>query len=159
MSDAIDRVAALAKLIELAQPSVQPTLSTTASTGEVDVILDRNKRASTWAASTAYTFGQIVMPTTRNGHRYRCVVAGTSESTEPTWPKTNGSIVAEGDLEWEEYGPQFDNVYDVRQAAHECWQLKTAKASELFTEDQLKFGELHQNCKAMRDSFAPLGVF
>jgi hypothetical protein len=57
-----------------------------------------------WAASTAYNVGDIRIPTTRNGHRYRCTVAGTSDVSEPTWPTTDGGTVVDGTVTWEEYG-------------------------------------------------------
>lgn len=48
----------------------------------------------TWAVDTAYSAGDIVVPTTDNGHRYRCTAAGTSDATtEPTWPTTDGGTV------------------------------------------------------------------
>ncbi len=50
-----------------------------------------------WTVNTAYTKGQFVSPTTENGYRYECTVAGTSHATtEPTWPttgtKTDGTV-------------------------------------------------------------------
>lgn len=52
-----------------------------------------------WAASTAYSVGQIVRqlatPTVQNERCFRCSVAGTSGATEPTWVITkNGSTVS-----------------------------------------------------------------
>ena len=81
MSDVTDRVTALTLLTEYLQPAVAPTLTTTASSGEVDVILDRNKRASTWTAGAAYFVNDVVLPTVRNGHRYRAIVSGVSAAT------------------------------------------------------------------------------
>ena len=43
---------------------------------------------SNWLASTAYALGALVKPTTYNGHKYECTTAGTSGTTEPTWPTT-----------------------------------------------------------------------
>jgi hypothetical protein len=59
-----------------------------------------------WAASTAYTVGQFVRPTTvAIGAQYvfRVTTAGTSGGTEPTWPGTNNSTVTNG-------GAVFTNV-------------------------------------------------
>lgn len=58
-----------------------------------------------WAALTAYVVGQIVVPTTANGHAYQCIVAGTSAGVEPTWPLTSGGTVVDGTATWMEYGP------------------------------------------------------
>lgn len=57
--------------------------------------------ASAWAASTAYSVGDYVIPTTANGHIYKCTVAGTSGSSEPVWPTTDGNIVVDGGVTWE----------------------------------------------------------
>lgn len=56
-----------------------------------------------WSASTAYAIGDVVQPTSANGHYYRCTAAGTSGSTEPTWP-TNGSTVPDGGATWQDVG-------------------------------------------------------
>ena len=60
-----------------------------------------------WATATAYTAGNVRMPTSgnRNGHRYICTVAGTSHATtEPTWPTTDDATVTDGTVTWAEYG-------------------------------------------------------
>jgi len=59
---------------------------------------------SIWVTVTAYTVGDIRVPTTDNGHRYRCTVSGTSAAGEPTWPTTDGDTVVDGTVTWEEYG-------------------------------------------------------
>lgn len=46
-----------------------------------------------WAENTTYAEKAIVYPT--NGYQYICTVAGTSGSTEPTWPTTIGATVPE----------------------------------------------------------------
>ena len=58
----------------------------------------------TWAASTAYTAGQTIVPPGGNGHIYQCTVAGTSGATAPSiWP-TNGGTVTDGGVTWEDMG-------------------------------------------------------
>lgn len=52
--------------------------------------------ATAWAAATAYALADYVVPTTANGHYYKCTTAGTSHATtEPTWP-TDGTTVTDG---------------------------------------------------------------
>ena len=57
-----------------------------------------------WAGTTAYVTTDIKVPTVRNGHRYKCKVAGTTAGAEPTWPTTAGGEVVDGTVTWEEYG-------------------------------------------------------
>ncbi len=59
-----------------------------------------------WAASTAYTVGQMISPPTANGHFYQCTVAGTSAGTAPaSWP-TDGSTFTDGGVTWQDMGTQ-----------------------------------------------------
>ena len=48
-----------------------------------------------WAATTAYTAGQVRRPTTDNGHLYKVIAAGTSGTTQPTFPTGSGAMVTE----------------------------------------------------------------
>ncbi len=54
-----------------------------------------------WAASTDYSEGDVVHPTTLNGFVYECTAAGTSDSSEPAWPTTPGDTVTDGGATWE----------------------------------------------------------
>jgi hypothetical protein len=52
-----------------------------------------------WAATTAYTIGQIIRPTAAPMTKrlaYHCTTAGTSGGTEPTWGLTNNATTASG---------------------------------------------------------------
>mgnify|MGYP000995852494 FL=1 len=49
-----------------------------------------------WQSSHAYSVGDLVRPTTGNGHGYRCYTAGTSGGSEPTWSTTAGATVSDG---------------------------------------------------------------
>ncbi len=42
-----------------------------------------------------------VIPTTPNGWQYRCIVAGITDSSEPTWPTTIGATIVDGTVTWE----------------------------------------------------------
>jgi hypothetical protein len=53
-----------------------------------------------WAAETAYALGAKIVD---GGRLYSATVAGTSGSTEPTWP-TNGSTVTDGTVTWKDLG-------------------------------------------------------
>ena len=64
-----------------------------------------------WLASTAYLVGEYVQPTATggNGHIYRCVQAGTTAATEPTFPLTEDATVTDGGVIWEENTPVLAN--------------------------------------------------
>lgn len=59
---------------------------------------------STWQANTAYAVDDVVIPTQSNGHKYICITAGTSGSTEPSWPTSSGATVNDGSVRWRENG-------------------------------------------------------
>ena len=67
----------------------------------------------TWAATTAYVLNTTsvtssIIPTVENGRHYICTTAGTSGSTEPTWPSTTGVTVNDGTVVWTDNGKRGD---------------------------------------------------
>ncbi len=83
-----------------------------------------NSWATQWAATTAYTTGRIVRPTTGNGFLYRSTGAGSSAASEPTWPTTIGATVVDSGVTWTCVGRsilQFD-------AADPSWAASTLTA-------------------------------
>jgi len=85
----------LSGVIDLDTDTLKVALVTSSQTSAYDA----------WAADTAYTVGDIVVPTVDNGHRYICAVAGDSHAdTEPTWPTTDETQVTDNEVTWEEYG-------------------------------------------------------
>ena len=64
-----------------------------------------------WLASTPYLVGEYVQPTVTggNGHLYRCLVAGTTNATEPSWPLTENATVTDGGVTWQELTPVLVN--------------------------------------------------
>ena len=68
---------------------------------------------STWSADTVYSLGDIIIPTTRNGLRYRATNDGKTDTSEPTWPTTSGGTVTEdviNGVTWEEYGGEHADI-------------------------------------------------
>jgi endoglucanase Acf2 len=53
-----------------------------------------------WQSNHAYSTGSPVQPTVSNGFYYIPTPGGTSGSTEPTWPTTEGATVTEGSMVW-----------------------------------------------------------
>ncbi len=65
---------------------------------------------SDWAASTAYIerpendegTGDVVAPTVENFYNFKCIVAGTSDSSEPAWDiAAVGNLTVDGGVTWE----------------------------------------------------------
>jgi hypothetical protein len=75
--------------------------------------------AQVWAAATAYSVGDIVRPSTGNGHVYRCTAAGATGGTEPTWPTDIGATVTDGTVTWAECGYGVLNIG----AANPSWTV------------------------------------
>ncbi len=92
-----------------------PTLTTTLA----------DSWATTWAVGTAYTVGQIVIPSTPNTYLYQCVVAGTSHgATEPTWSTTRGVNNTDNTVTWLNIGKSV-TVFD---CADVSWATATITA-------------------------------
>lgn len=56
------------------------------------------------ADSTAYAVGDVYRPAAANGHLYRCIVAGTSAASPPTFPTVSGKSFTDGTAEFAEIG-------------------------------------------------------
>lgn len=83
-----------------------------------------NAWATQWAGTTAYLVGDIVRPTTGNGHLYRCIVAGSSAAGQPTWPTVSGQTVVDGTVTWAEIGRGVTQV----DSADPSWSNATITA-------------------------------
>jgi len=82
---------------------------------------------SDWIASTPYSLGDRRLPTTPNGYEYECTSAGTSDSSEPTWPTANGGTVADGGATWTCYETHvFTNTERYNDGSH-GWVLRGAR--------------------------------
>jgi hypothetical protein len=55
-----------------------------------------------WQPNHSYSFQKLVRPTVDNGRYYRVVTGGTSGSSEPAWPPSDGGIVTDNSVEWQE---------------------------------------------------------
>jgi len=64
--------------------------------------LYKTMKGTAWEASTAYSLGDIVVPTAglENGFRYECTTAGTSGGSEPIWKTTEGETNSDGTVVW-----------------------------------------------------------
>ena len=67
------------------------------------VLLAQEVIRDIWAAETAYILDDYVRPTTLakfTGYIYKCTTAGTSGTSEPTWPTAQGGTVTDGSVVW-----------------------------------------------------------
>lgn len=142
------------------------------TTDELGDLVDRFDRFSTWTASTAYSVGDRIIPTTANGRVYEARRAGTTASTEPDWPTWPGNqyqgwCVSEGpsdpQLLWVDAGPANVERYDVRSAARQGWMIKASRvATEIDSKDgaaDVKLSQLRANCLEMAEKYRPLVIF
>jgi hypothetical protein len=83
-----------------------------------------NSWATQWAATTAYAVGDIVRPTSGNTFVYRCVVAGTSGGSQPTWPTVAYQTVTDGSVTWACVGKSVIQL----DAADVSWASSTVTA-------------------------------
>jgi len=89
-----------------------------------------------WQASTAYAVGDVVRATTQQGTGFvfRAIVAGTSASTEPAWPKVLYKTVTDLFTESDE-GYVVDGTVTwaaVSAVAEELQKLSPSAIIELF---------------------------
>jgi type IV pilus assembly protein PilY1 len=81
--------------------STQPTWPTTAGSTVTDGTVVWQLAAKTWTAHTAYSAGDVVVPTTGGAMTYDCVTAGTSGGSQPSWPDgSTSTTVTDGTVVW-----------------------------------------------------------
>lgn len=73
---------------------------------------DGGRMPTKWVASTAYTLGDVIRPTNASGQIdnnriFIAEVAGTSNSSEPTWPSSAGGSVVDNTVTWREISVWF----------------------------------------------------
>lgn len=77
------------------------TLEATSNPGVDNITITPTDSLAAWQASTAYSLGDRVQPVTPNGLVYECTTAGTSNSSEPTWPTSSiGDTVVDNTAVW-----------------------------------------------------------
>lgn len=140
------------------------------TSSEVAGIVDRTKRFSVWTASTAYTIGERVIPSTANGRVYECVCNGTSAATEPDFSTIGGysgqvfdddstGILGDGnDLLWADVGPQPSEQYDARFATRSCWLLKAARVASEVDSGGVALNQLVRNFLNMANQYKAVVV-
>ena len=176
-----DGAVAMLALETLCPSTADPALTA----ADMQQLLDGARRAYTWKASTSYPMGSVVMPTTRNGRRYKLISfdgSGTSSgTTEPSWPAPNAAsanwpvwgtaqpspivgwwrnaVVTDGNITWMEDGEDYDSLWDLGRAAFDGWMMKAGRA---ICAVDLQTGQMRQaqsqiydHCISMANRYAP----
>lgn len=158
---ALTRLEAIKKLQWMVSSDTYPELSN----AELTELIDEKTRSSNWTANTAYIYGDIIEPTVKNGRTYKCIVAGTSGATEPSFPEIGftGQTVSDNNIYWNDAGAAYYERYDVRAAAREGWLMKASKIAHLVdvkdgTQD-LQISKLLDHCYKMAEKYRSIGIF
>jgi len=159
------RAEAIAQVSLFVDAQSYPQMSTT----DIGSILDSFSRFTTWAVSTTYAVGDRVVPTTPNGRVYECRVAGTSGTTQPSFPAYTayhfkGYSLEDGTsnptLAWVDQGPINVERYDVRTATRQAWMIKASRcASDIDAKEgtsDVKLSQLKAHCLSMAERYRPL---
>lgn len=84
-------------------------LQASSNPGVDNIVLTPTDTLDDWVASTAYSLGQLIEPTTPNTYVYKCTTAGTSAASEPTFPTgAVGDTVADGTVVWTMVGKRHE---------------------------------------------------
>ena len=72
-----------------------------------------------WAASTAFSVGDIRRATTdqASGLFFRCTTAGTSDSSEPSWPTDLGSTITDNTCVWTAIASAYEELAKLNPSA------------------------------------------
>ena len=72
-----------------------------------------------WAASTAFSVGDIRRATTEqaSGLFFRCTTAGTSASSEPSWPTDAGSTITDNTCVWTAIASAYEELSKLNPSA------------------------------------------
>lgn len=68
---------------------------------------------ATWAASTEYVVGALVLASPATDYTYCCTTPGTSGAIQPVWPTTIGETVEDGSAVWECWALTSDDPVEI----------------------------------------------
>lgn len=75
-------------------------LQASSNPGVDDITITPTDTLAVWEASTAYIVGDRIQPTVSDTFVYECTTAGTSHSSEPTFPAVITNTVADNTVVW-----------------------------------------------------------
>lgn len=77
--------------------------------------------STTWATGIAKNEGDLVVPTSDNGHVYYCSSGGLTGGSEPAWTK-DGSSISDGTVTWIDAGANIDITQSIWIEDATMWQ-------------------------------------
>jgi len=107
-----------------------------------------DKAGTTWQASTAYSLGDVVEPTTPDGNVYECTTAGTSGATEPTWVTGEGNTTTDNTVVWTCHTKTANAAQDDLVGANKTWKAMMATYPQVSNQKatfQAEFGSADAN--------------
>lgn len=138
---------------------------------EMNSILEACLQAKPWEDATDYEVNDIVIPTKRNRHAYRCIQQGESAATEPTWPLVQSSTVTDGtgdtEIIWQEIGPDTNymfkgNLYQWDRALNQIFLLKAERSLHLHdtrrSQSSSDKSQLHAQFLKMAQAWQPIRI-
>lgn len=113
-----------------------------------------------WAASTAYSVGDLrrqTAPTGTNHRVFRCTTAGTSGGSEPTWNLTKGSTTNDNTAVWTEVTGNSTYNTTAFSAPH-AWLQHAAGSSWAAAGDTIYVDDDHAETQAAAVTIACVGT-
>lgn len=157
----LTRDQAIARLSDYCQAEMYPELDS----ADLGTLIDRYKRFTVWASSTAYNVGDCVIPPIANGRKYYCAKAGTSGTDTTIFPDygiTNTIVTDGADINWQDGGPVGREQYDVMSSARAAWLMKASRVSNLIgTQDgqqRIDSQNLQAHFLEMSNKFRPMEI-
>jgi hypothetical protein len=130
-------------------------------TADLDSIVKECASVVTWQPTIYYAQFVEVIPTTPDGHRYRCVKAGQGGSDEPSWNQFAAQFTSDGTAVWQEAGVD-EGFFDIRRATYRAWRLKKARAATLVAQSsagqQYQMQMVFEHCDKMMKSWQGFSV-
>jgi hypothetical protein len=138
-----------------ADPALEPE--------EVEAVLAKHLRYATWVAFTEYEYGDVVVPSTQTGQKFRAIQGGTSGATTPFSGRVSSfAQVSDGEVVWEEDGADSKSPYDIRGAVYEALDLKVQRSvnqNQYINDGRAQASSyLYLNLVRERDKYKPVGV-
>ena len=84
----LSRLQAIKQLSDMCSATLYPELDN----NQLGNLIDQHKKFRSWEPSTPYVVGDMIVPTIPNGRVYQCIIAGTSTTTEPTFPSIGYAV-------------------------------------------------------------------